>query len=924
MPFCDIAAVKRAVPVAIVILVGIVFAMWLRHRGDSGATETAGDHRRAATQPMTAADRGSAASDSSDPASTLADDDPRGALRLEGQVLDAQDHPVAGAIVTLSSNPPRTAKTEQDGGFFFDGLVGRPYTLVARASAGVAGPVTARLGETTDPIVLRLRAGAKLAVTVVGSNARPIDGASVELRGADHQTAATAAGVARFDPVVPGTYDVVASAPGMAKAHTSVRVAGATTTRLVLTAGAPVTGRVVDEHGAPVPGARVGYVSSSELRGTPDAVDGVVSAGDGSWRFIALPAGSFRFVANDDEHAPGTSSLVTLDGATEKTGVVVTMSPGAVVRGRVVDTTKQPVAGARVRIASTGRGARGGPRQSGRQTYSDARGEFAIRGLVRAPLFATASHEKGASSGAEVDTTSGDANVVITLDLTAVIAGTVVDPEGQPIESAQVTAFPQLGGGPQLGARGRGGPNVELTDASGKFRIGGLAPGAYTVHASRTATTRGFGGRGRRGDGVDAETGNENVRIVLPAEGGIKGTVAFADGTTPLAITVSVGSVEQAFVTGAFELSAIAPGDYTLQVRGPSFDAHQQDVTIQAGKPTDVGTITVAAGRRIAGVVVLAGQPVAGATVYAGRQVMGNGSTNAAPAGGFGAGGGSPGSKQDTTDGSGAFALAGFGDGDLAVIADLPGAGRSTPLLVADTATNQTSLLLELQPYGSLSGVLRQGGQPVGGIAVTVQSTSTPGAVYVVTAGSDGAYRFDQLAPDTYKVSATVGNMRSGMHLYSQQVAVPPGKEVRVDLVVDQGTVTLDATPVVANGQPGIAIAYLATTAITATTASELSRQLAAAGPGSSQMTIVRPGETGAFTEVTPGSDTVCMVPLPIELRGGAAIGYFDRHSSKLPAFCKPVVVAASPDTQQVQVTVQVPALIPDPQTTGNGRGSGR
>src|SRR6476469_9298013 len=75
----------------------------------------------------------------------LIDDDPAGALRMEGQVLGEGDKPVAGAIVILSSNPPRTTKSEDDGSFAFDALVARPYTLIARAPAGVAGPVTAVL-----------------------------------------------------------------------------------------------------------------------------------------------------------------------------------------------------------------------------------------------------------------------------------------------------------------------------------------------------------------------------------------------------------------------------------------------------------------------------------------------------------------------------------------------------------------------------------------------------------------------------------------------------------------------------------------------------------------------------------------------------------------------------------------------------------
>src|SRR4051812_38927206 len=80
----------------------------------------------------------------------LIDDDPRGALRLEGQVVDADDHPVVGATVVLASHPPRTAKSGADGGFAFDELVARPYTLVARADQGVAGPITARLTAKSD------------------------------------------------------------------------------------------------------------------------------------------------------------------------------------------------------------------------------------------------------------------------------------------------------------------------------------------------------------------------------------------------------------------------------------------------------------------------------------------------------------------------------------------------------------------------------------------------------------------------------------------------------------------------------------------------------------------------------------------------------------------------------------------------------
>src|SRR5436190_15948225 len=49
----------------------------------------------------------------------LVDDDPKGTLRLEGQVIDGDEKAVAGATVVLSSNPPRTTTSGEDGGFSF-------------------------------------------------------------------------------------------------------------------------------------------------------------------------------------------------------------------------------------------------------------------------------------------------------------------------------------------------------------------------------------------------------------------------------------------------------------------------------------------------------------------------------------------------------------------------------------------------------------------------------------------------------------------------------------------------------------------------------------------------------------------------------------------------------------------------------------
>jgi protocatechuate 3,4-dioxygenase beta subunit len=375
----------------------------------------------------------------------LVDDDPKGTLRLEGEVVDADDRPVAGATVLLGSNPPRTTTTEQDGGFAFDALVARPYTLIARAKQGIAGPVTARLSDKSDPVILHLRAAAKVTVTVVGIDGKPVDNATVELRGTDYQQQVAKSGATTFSSVVPGGYQVAAWADGLARSLTWLQVgAGDNSARLMLVAGAPVSGRVVDDKGAGVAGARVTFHGASDWsQQADDRYDGVESGKDGSFKFAALPSGSFRFAASHPDLAPGQTSMVTLDGKHETSGVTIQLSAGAKVSGTVVDTQGHPVAGARVRIGRASR--RGMIFEPPRQAYSDGAGHFEIKGLPRHELSAVAMHETGSSKTEDVDATNGDVtNVRLVIDVTGTIAGIVVDPNGAPLEGVQVSAGPTL------------------------------------------------------------------------------------------------------------------------------------------------------------------------------------------------------------------------------------------------------------------------------------------------------------------------------------------------------------------------------------------------------------------------------------------------------------------------------------------------
>ncbi|MBL9012751.1 MAG: carboxypeptidase regulatory-like domain-containing protein [Myxococcales bacterium] len=852
----------------------------------------------------------------------MIDDDPAGTLRLEGQVLAEGDRPAAGVTIVLGSNPPRTAVSEEDGGFAFDNLVGRPYTLVARGPGGIAGPVTAKLTATSEPVVLRLRPAAKVTVRVTTADGKPVDGATVELRGTDDQRETAKQGTATFTSVVPGGYQLAAWGDGYAHVYTWLAVgSGETTAEVVLLPGARVSGSVLDEAGRPVAGARVVYSGASDwMQQADDRRDAVVSGSDGGFSFAAMPAGSFRFRASHDALAPGSSTLVTLDGKTERSGVTITMAQGATVSGRVVDGAGKPVVGARVRVGTAQRTMIAAPP---RQGYSDEKGAFEIGGLPRRELVAVAIHETAASQSAPVDATRGDvSSITLTLDVTGTIAGIVVDPRGQPVEGVQVSAGPNFrdsrAAPDMVNWRLRGFPR-ELTDAGGRFTLTGLAPGSYLVAAQPAHSAS----RGRQtfGEGTVAQTGQKDLRIVLEPEGAVKGKVAFADGSTPPAYSVSVGLQQQAFATDEFTLDALAPAKKAeLSVRGPTFQTRTLEIAIEPGKTTDVGTITVAKGRGLAGVVLAEGKPVPGATVYAGRMIFGTGSSSAAqmmnPMG--------RGTKTATTGEDGTFTLSGFGDGDLTIVAEHPSIGRSKALRLPTEMPGQAELTLELQVFGALSGVLRQGGKPAEGVFVSAQSTTSPGALYNVASGPDGAYRFDKLAPDTYKVSATLGMPMMGMKFYSKQVTVPSGKEVTIDLAVEPGAVTLTVTPKPKAGELGVASVFLATGVISVKTASELSLRMAQAGAGASQWIIIRQGEPAVFKEVVPGAYSVCVAPFPAEVRGMAAMGYSERHGDTLPAFCKSLNVASGSTAQSADVAVELPPFIPDAPPPGSGSGSGK
>lgn len=847
------------------------------------------------------------------PAFERDEQEPEGTLRLSGEVLDPGQVPVAGAEVTLDTHPQRRVRTGPDGHFVFERLLPRRYVLAARLRDAVAGPLEIRVTPTLEPLVLVLHSAAAIEAWVVDAvGHRPIEGARVEVESSPEIGAVTdGEGKARLLGVWAGRQVVRATAPGYAPARAAVvqggtgAVASAT---LVLRAGAPVSGRARDAAGAPVPGVHVRAIATSALGGGTSHDPGAVLAGaeavtdaEGRWSLAAVPQGAFRFSAVHPRFAQALSPTLILDGQTPREGVDFTLQPGAVLRGQVVDRHQAPVPGARVEARSGGNGGLVGLRVA---AFTDDSGRFTLNGLPLGRMRVDARGEQASALAQEVDLSSGAGEVTLVLDAEGTLSGTVVSPDGAPVAGAQVVAVPDdpalLAG---LAESRVGRYAAEVSDGAGRFTLGGLRDGAYRVRATveRSVQQAGFW----LTPGVLARTGETGVQVPLHTPGTVTGRVELEGGGAP--DDFSVGLTLQAPVAfhktdGAFTLTDVPAGRQVLSVSASGWaPKNVEDVEIEEGKATDVGTIMLEAGRVLTGTVRDGqGSPVEGAQVLAAPQILGDGKSLGGAA------------AQARTDAQGGFTLRGLGSGALTVVAEHPTLGRSSPLAVP-LGDGEAPLELVLHQEGTLEGTVRRGGQPVGNVPVVAAPPGSSTGRFMVTTQEDGHFHFDTLAEGDYVVTAVLSDGPTAQLQQSVRAQVD-GEGGQVDLDVQAGPRVVEVQLFEANGAPvQNAQVFLATGAVAASTLGGLETALSLRGEGQTRMSLLMNGQPLQLKEVLPGAQTLCAVPIRGNLSDPVVAQRIRDHAGTLGAVCMPVQVSAVGPPQQVALRLP-PLPAPDPR----------
>jgi RNA polymerase sigma factor (sigma-70 family) len=824
-------------------------------------------------------------------AAAARDPDPAGRLRLEGQVVDDQEQPVAGADVALDASPPRTARSGPDGAFVFTDLIARDYRVEARTSDGYASTVELRLTATSDPIILRIARAGTLDVEVRdAARGTPVAGAAVELRSMLTWTGRSDdAGRARLTGVGAGWPSLHVTAPGYAPAAMMVRTSGdpRRVQRQVVTLarGAAVSGRVLDPGGRPVAGAKIIAELAAEPFPVLDASrDGVTSGADGAFKFESLAAGSYRFVAFHDEYAPSTTPPLALDGTHPAERVEVRMTAGAVLRGVVVGDGGRPIPTALVRLTGVGSISW----RLSREAFTDAHGRFALRGLPARAVDVAATCDEGSTELVRVDLAAGPTSVA--RDVTLAIAnrgaleGAVVGSDGAGVPEAQVLAEPERTG--MLGEReaweARGVGSV-VADGGGRFRFAGLPSGAYRVRAVRP---------GHSDDAlhlappVAAATGDRDVRVTVPADGRVRGKIAYKDGGTPDLYTVEIDAVRpEPFSSpdGAFELAATG-GAHDVVVTGPTFARTRvANVAVREGAATDVGTIVVEKGRTVSGRVLDAsGAPVAGAAVAGGLLLTGNGSQLNVPSEGYRV-------QETESDAAGRYVLRGFGEHAIVLVAERAGAGRAASVRVPP-GPSSVEVDLVLQPTGSLGGKVTRDGQPLVQVVVIAKPRGARDSNFFVLTGEDGSYAFDSLAAGDYAVFPMLGGGNiQPKDMFLSAVTVVPGQRATADLSARYGGASLTVHVVGENGAPvGAALVLVVAGAVTSPTMDALfDGTWLAPGQGVAAYQRTAIGAAGARIDgMFAGAYSACVTPLPVDPNDRAAmIGIRDQVGA-LPMRC--------------------------------------
>ncbi len=684
-----------------------------------------------------------------------------GGLRLEGQIVDEHDQPIAGSHVAWSateSSERGTATSEADGSFAIEHLAIAEYRVIARTADQYGDPELVQLTPLTEPVVLKLKPGITVALHVVdGADNSSIANATVAIDD-EHPQLTDATGTTELRGIGPLAYVLDVSAPGYATHREYLQPYDEHGTlhesTVPLHRGAPLDGRVLGPNDLPVADARVCIASSPHTCAAK-----AVSDAKGEFHVSAVAAGDYELTASSKLYGPAAAQKLEADGATARRDVIVHVAVDAQLVGIVVDARGTPVPNAIVSAETV---------PSSFRPYTvttDARGRFEMLGRTAGSYLVGARGAAYASERQRI-TLVDNARVEVRFVLEDVrIAGVVVDQTGAPVVGAKLTAYGTMESTDDLVS------DDTTTDLHGRFEMDRLVPGDYRVVTMYPGNARNYDGAART-DRLWA--GTTNLRLLLEAPASVVGR-ALLDGAPMQDYEVRFGVEGNDYggpritvhaADGRFALRDVKPGSWNVVVVGSGTAYTRLPLQITPGQAVDLGDVKLVRGPRITGHVRdTARAPVAGATVSLG--VDDHGGTYTA-----------------TTDADGAFAFTGvtLRDGPVQISATHPERGTS---LERTLGHGDATVELALLATGGIDGEIE--GTVGSNTSVSVWGASDDLGSFGDGVGSDGTFHIDGMPAGDYwlirytpamhapspALRVTVAtNQRTHVHLTTPSIAV--------------------------------------------------------------------------------------------------------------------------------------------------------